>query len=234
MMKSARCLLGTVGAGFLLFAIYQARWLQWVNLKPFRLVAWRAVVIGFCVWLISLVAFFIFLQNRTSNAAVSAQSTPAKAIIVLGSGTPNCQPSLALIERLKQGQTLAMLNTSAWLIVSGGVDFGHTCSEAEVMATYLLQQKMDMNRVLQERASTSTHENLIFSEHLLREKSISKNDVIQIVTSDFHTLRAEKIAVRAGYTNAQLIPALTPLFMRYNAWTREYFAFISGWLLNEY
>ncbi len=223
-----------LGASFLLLAIYQVRWMQWVNLKPFRVVAWRAIVFGFCLWLMSLLAFFVFLQQRTNTTNGSMESTPAKAIIVLGSGTPNCQPSLALIERLKQGQAFAMHNMPAWLIVSGGVDFGNTCSEAEVMAAYLAQQKMDMSRVLQERASTSTHENLIFSERLLLEKSISKSDAIQIVTSDFHTLRAEKIAIRAGYSNVQLIPAPTPLFMRYNAWTREYFAFISGWLLNEY
>ena len=31
-----------------------------------------------------------------------------------------------------------------------------------------------------------------------------------------------------------MVSAPTPLLIRYNAWLREYFAFISGWLLDEY
>ena len=31
-----------------------------------------------------------------------------------------------------------------------------------------------------------------------------------------------------------MISAETPLNIRYNAWLREYFAFVSGWLLREY
>ncbi|MFX8461890.1 YdcF family protein, partial [Acinetobacter baumannii] len=31
-----------------------------------------------------------------------------------------------------------------------------------------------------------------------------------------------------------MVAAETPLITRYNAWLREYFAYASGWLLNEY
>jgi uncharacterized SAM-binding protein YcdF (DUF218 family) len=226
-----------IGSSFVSWAIYKQRWQTWLDARPIRLKLWHIFYAGFIFWLCSLIVFFYQLQskiedNSALNSAVHSQKV--KAIVVLGSGTPNCQASMALIERLKKGYEMGVKYPSAWLVVSGGVDFGHTCSEAEVMAKYLLDQKFDANRLLQEPESTSTRENLLFSAKILKQKGLDLDDSIQIVTSDFHTIRAEKIARRAGYSNPQLVPAMTPLYMRYNSWVREYFAFFSGWVLNEY
>lgn len=57
---------------------------------------------------------------------------------------------------------------------------------------------------------------------------------IVIVTSDFHTLRAAAIARKIGFKNVSTAGAYTPLGMRYNSWFREYFSFVSGWILQEY
>jgi uncharacterized SAM-binding protein YcdF (DUF218 family) len=226
-----------IGSSFIAWTVYQQRWQIWLKVKPNRLKLWRIFCAGFIVWICSLIVFFYQLkskieENSALNSSVSFQKV--KAIIVLGSGTPNCQASLALIERLKKGYEMGIKHPSAWLVVSGGVDFGNTCSEADVMAKYLISQKFDVTRLLSEPESTSTHENLVFSAKILSKKGINLDDSIQIVTSDFHTIRAEKIARRSGYTNPQLVPATTPLYMRYNSWIREYFAFISGWAFNEY
>jgi uncharacterized SAM-binding protein YcdF (DUF218 family) len=56
---------------------------------------------------------------------------------------------------------------------------------------------------------------------------------VAVVTSDFHTLRAQRIARKVGYTRTISVPAPTPLYIRYNAWLREYFATASSWLLRE-
>ncbi len=55
-----------------------------------------------------------------------------------------------------------------------------------------------------------------------------------LVTSDFHVMRAERIAGKAGFRSVSSVAAPTPRYLRYNAWLREYFAYISGWLLREY
>ena len=60
------------------------------------------------------------------------------------------------------------------------------------------------------------------------------NSKIAIVTSDFHTLRAGAIAKKQGYRNFITVGAGTPITTRYNAWLREYFAYLSGWVLGEY
>ncbi|HAV3727992.1 TPA: YdcF family protein, partial [Acinetobacter baumannii] len=69
---------------------------------------------------------------------------------------------------------------------------------------------------------------------LLEQAHINVNQPIAIVTSDFHTPRAAAIAKKQGYTQVYMVAAETPLITRYNAWLREYFAYASGWLLNEY
>jgi uncharacterized SAM-binding protein YcdF (DUF218 family) len=56
---------------------------------------------------------------------------------------------------------------------------------------------------------------------------------VAVVTSDFHTLRAQRIARKMGYTRAVPVAAPTPLYIRYNAWLREYFAMASSWVLRE-
>ena len=53
------------------------------------------------------------------------------------------------------------------------------------------------------------------------------------MTSDFHIPRAIAIP-KTGLYQVYGVAAETPLATRYNAWLREYFAYASGWLLNEY
>ena len=82
--------------------------------------------------------------------------------------------------------------------------------------------------------STSTAENLQFSRALLAARGMGTEQPVLVVTSDFHQLRARLIARRVGFIQVSSAGAATPLYLRYNAYLREYFAFISGWLLGEY
>ena len=68
----------------------------------------------------------------------------------------------------------------------------------------------------------------------LQERGVAPDAAIAIVTSDFHTLRAGGIAERRGYGQAFTVGAPTPATIRANAWLREYFAVISGWVLGEF
>lgn len=121
------------------------------------------------------------------------------------------------------------------LIMTGGLGFQQNISEAEVMSQYLQKQhQIDQSRILLEDKSTSTEQNLKNSQSLLAAHQISLSEPIAIATSDFHILRAKAIAERQGYQQIIGLSATTPLYIRYNSWLREYFAFISGWMLNEY
>ena len=205
---------------------------RWRAARPHRQWLWRAGWIGFAVWLATVALFFRFIAGRID--APAERITDAAAIVVLGSGTPHCTASPTLAARLDKALALAQRMPAIPVVVSGGQDFGLHCSEADVMADYLVARGISPQRLLREDRITSTDENLRFSRQLLAAQGIDANAPLLLVTSDFHVMRAERIARKAGLTAVTGVAAPTPLYLRYNAWLREYFAYISGWLLREF
>ena len=219
------CLLGVV------FATYGIFWRPinafihrnyWVS----RL--WYVLWLIFFIWLLSFAVFIYALQQQIKQ---SAKPIPeVAAIIVLGSGTVEGKPTPTLANRLDTAAPIINSQKNALAITSGGIGFGKIYSEANIMARYLHDtHDIPLKRILQEDKSTSTAENLIYSQQLLAEKGISITAPIVIVTSDIHTILAAAIARRQGYQQPIMLASPTPLSIRYNAWFREYFAFVSGW-----
>ena len=201
---------------------------QHPKLKTAYLLLWGL----FVLWLISLMIFAYQLKTQVQNQIVKQ---PVQAIIVLGSGTIQGQPTPTLALRLDRAAQLAKQQPQAWVVLSGGLDFRAQHTEAQVMARYLQHKyQIPTQRMLLENRSTSTELNLKNSAVLLAQHQISKDMPIAIVTSDFHTVRAQAIAKKQHYTHSIMLAAETPLETRYNAWLREYFAFISGKILQEY
>jgi uncharacterized SAM-binding protein YcdF (DUF218 family) len=89
-------------------------------------------------------------------------------------------------------------------------------------------------RIRVEGRCISTRENIAFPQAVLQASGIAADAVIRVATSNFHTLRAVRIARKAGLTNVSPAGVNTPLYMRYKARLHEYFAYLSGWLLREY
>jgi uncharacterized SAM-binding protein YcdF (DUF218 family) len=203
----------------------------WLHRRPQRRQLWRGAWIAFAAWLCTVAAFWAVLARVGHD--IAAAPAP-RAIVVLGSGTPNGKASPVLAARLDVALEQASRFPAALVVVSGGVDFGEHHSEARIMGDYLREKGLVPARIVQEEKSASTEENLVFSKPLLTQRGISAGDAIQVVTSDFHTLRAGWIAQRNGYTAVSLQGAPTPLYVRYNAWLREYFAVLSGLVLREF
>lgn len=193
---------------------------------------WRLGWGAFGLWLASLLALWAQLLVHSQQPA---DLSPLQAIVVLGSATRDGQPSPTLALRLDKAAQLAAQHPQALVVTSGGVDFGEQESEGAVMARYLRQRHgLAAGRLVLEERSTSTELNLAWSQPLLRERGVAADAPIAIVTSDFHTLRAGWIARRNGYGQAITVGAPTPLSIRPNAWLREYFAVLSGWVLGEF
>jgi uncharacterized SAM-binding protein YcdF (DUF218 family) len=205
----------------------------WRGRTALRLGLWRAGWALLLLWAVSVAAFWWALARQIEQAESATNRMAPQVILVLGSGTPQGQPSPALRARLDKAHELAQAHPEAWVVVSGGVDFGETLSEGQVMGNYLRAQGLDARRILQEERSTSTELNLRYSLPLLQAQGLGPEAAVAVVTSDFHTVRAQRIARKVGYTRTLPVAAPTPLYIRYNAWLREYFAMASSWLLRE-
>jgi uncharacterized SAM-binding protein YcdF (DUF218 family) len=226
-----------VGAAFvaLTFWIAKMGWSNcqaWLSVKPLRRWIWRIVWMVFFVWLGSLLVFFGFIAADHDVDVV--KTLGPKVILILGSGTPHCKVSKVLAARLDAGLKWAQKLPLANVVVSGGQDFGLNCTEAQVMADYLRAGGLDGARIVPEERSTSTFENIKFSLPVMQAKGIQLADTVLIITSDFHGLRARHVAYKAGFTSVASVGATTPLYARYTAWLREYFTYVSGWLLHEF
>jgi len=223
---------GLLGSVALLLAWRWHQILRWKNAAIWRKRLWLAGWLGFSVWIATVAGFFYSVDRDLRKPAAALPG--ADLIIVLGSGTPRCTASPTLAARLDRGLELAVRWPSARVVVSGGQDFGLRCSEAEVMADYLKSHGLQAERIVLEDKSTSTEENLRFSARILAAQAISPDAPVALVTSDFHIRRAQWIARKAGFSAVSGVAAPTPLYLRYNAWLREYFAIISGFLFREY
>lgn len=196
---------------------------------------WQLTWAVFVVWLISVLGFFYFLHHTIAQGDRLNAQQPIQAILVLGSGFKNGQPTPTLASRLDTASTLAKAQPRALIVLTGGVGLTETESEAQVMARYLQQRHgLPATRMALEDKSTSTELNIKNSTPILATHGIDQRAPIAIVTSDFHTLRALKIAKKQGYQQVLTLGSKTPLLVRYNNWLREYFAFVGGWALNEF
>ncbi|MBU3847476.1 MAG: YdcF family protein [Candidatus Acinetobacter avistercoris] len=225
-----------IGLGLCLYAFYLKKISVVLNkthpknniLKKFINLAW----ILFLIWALSVAGFFLYLK---SNINQSENTADLKAIIVLGSGLIQGKPSPTLAARLDRSADVARRHPDALIVVTGGLGTWENQTEAEAMAKYLEQQhSIPIQRIATEDQSTSTELNLKNTKAILKVYAITLDMPISIVTSDFHTLRASAIAKKQGYSDIYTVSAETPLMTRYNAWLREYFAYLSGWLLKEY
>ena len=222
----------SLALGILFLCIFWQKWTVWLNRSKYYRYLWHATWLGFCLWLLSLALFFSTLTNIQHT---TPQLKTPQAIIVLGSGIEGNQPSPTLAKRLDVAGKAYQRFPHTYLVVTGGLGFNRSLTEAEVMAKYLQQHyQIPARYILQEDQSTSTHLNLVNSKALLASNNISITAPIAIVTSDFHTLRAKAIATHLGYQQPFTFAAETPIQIRYYSWVREYFAFVSGWLLGEY
>ena len=229
---------GTV-VPFLLGSVFVAHGIFWHAIRkftrqnPFRNRLWYTLWLLFFIWLISFGLFIFSLQQQIKKS--SQPVSEVAAIIVLGSGTIAGKPTPTLAQRLDTAAPLIKAQPEALALTSGGIGMGQTHSEASIMARYLHEKHgIALEHILQEGNSTSTAENLIYSQVILAAKEVPITAPIAIVTSDFHTIRVAAIAKHQGYQRPILLASPTPLSIRYNAWFREYFAFVSGWLFGEY
>ncbi|MEC0169433.1 YdcF family protein [Paenibacillus graminis] len=140
--------------------------------------------------------------GRINSAATTNPMQEADVGIILGMAMWGDKPSPGLKERLDYGLELYREGIFPRFIVSGGLDRAdYKYTEAEGMKNYLVEQGVPENAVILENKSTSTYENLKFSQKLMQSKGFN---TAVIITHTFHGQRALEIAQKLNYNRPEL------------------------------
>ncbi len=174
-------------------------------LKRFRRIGlallWVGVVIGY------VVSTPFFAQALTGSletypplSAVKLTKSPAQAIVTLAGDRYSAAPEYlgdtvgtSTLVRLRYAAYLHRL-TGLPILVSGGAPFGEAQSLAALMAK-TLRDDFGITDVWLEDRSRTTGENAIFSQLLLKQKSI---ETVFLVTHAWHMPRSVDIFERSG------------------------------------
>ena len=141
--------------------------------------------------------------------------------IVLGAEVKGTRPSRSLLMRLEKAAEYGLENPGTILILSGGQGNGEDISEAQCMYNYLTEKGISPDRLYLEEKSTTTNENIRFSEEIIKHNGLDPR--LAIATDWYHEFRAGLICSRQGFT-CGAVSADTPHYLTAHLVTREIFA----------
>ena len=148
-------------------------------------------------------AGFLMIYSRSKHVDYTEN-----VVIVLGAGLRGDEVGAHLASRLDTAITYLERNLNAVVVVSGGLGAGRNITEAEAMSRYLTARGISPERILLEGESTSTYENLLFSDKILSDYFPDGFRAV-VVTNDFHIFRASRMA-RSLEIDATALGAPTP------------------------
>ncbi len=140
---------------------------------------------------------------------------------VIGADTPGAR----LFERMEGAAEYLKENEKCFVIPCGGCfREGQKRSEADIIASYLIENGIDESRILLEDKSTTTVENFKFATKIIEKHSGKSIDKVNVafLSSSYHIHRGETIAKRCGIKSIGKVsvPMKSDAFKHY---LREYF-----------
>lgn len=184
--------------------------------------------LGYCLFLFS---FIIVEGIILKDILVNRNNSPkVKYLIVLGAGLKGDIPSEVLKYRLDKAVEYYKENSSTIFIVSGGQGKDELISEAEAMKIYLAERGIPAKNIIKEDKSTSTYENLKFSDEIIKQRGITGD--IAVMSNSFHMYRVKMISKKLNFP-LKTVYAETPAIVFPNYMLREYFAFFNEYRKKE-
>ncbi|MBR4762903.1 MAG: YdcF family protein [Lachnospiraceae bacterium] len=166
--------------------------------------SWSRVLAGILLAAEGIGILLVIVLGLTIlSAACTPEPENMEYYLVLGAWVNGRQPSRALRKRLDKALSCAEKDPDARLILSGGQGDDEEISEAVCMRNYLTAAGVEEDRLILEDRSTSTRENLLFSNKLTGCGGARCG----IISNDFHICRVMKLARQAGYRDCYGIPA---------------------------
>ena len=158
-----------------------------------------------------------------------------KTMIILGCQVKPWGPSELLLDRLDTALAYLEGREDVLIVVSGGQGPDEPSTEAKAMHDYLVKNGIDSSRILQEGESHNTHENLVYSFALLKERGIDATRPYIIVSNGFHLSRAVMLANRVdgGAGTYTLSAPSSHIPSRVKMYFREPFALVKSFVFDQ-
>lgn len=202
-----------IGIGCVFFAV--AAYFSWWQKLPSVL---RKGILGvICLGIIS----FVGIEGCVYRGFFQQGEENLDYIIVLGAQVHTNRPSTVLKYRLDRAIEYLEENPNTICILSGGQGANEPFPEAEGMADYMMRMGIPEERLILEKESTSTAENISNSM-----KFIEQDASVGIVTNNFHVFRGVQTAKKEGLTNVCGIAANATKKYLPNNMLREYLAVV--------
>lgn len=162
------------------------------------------IVFIILIWIVVLACQIYSFSSITSDKSVDAA-------IVLGAAVWNGQPSPVFEERIKHGIHLYQSGVVEFLIFTGGVGENDTIAESEVARDYAIKQGIPSEKILLEKKSQITYENLYEACRIMHVENMQ---TALVVSDPLHMKRSLRIAKDIGL---DAHPSPTPT-TRYQTW----------------
>lgn len=188
-----------------------------------------AAVLALCLLTFAGLEAVILMGGRTH-----IEGEP-KVMIILGCQVMPWGPSVLLRDRLDTALEYLEGRENVRIVVSGGQGADEPMSEAKAMRDYLVTKGIDAQRIWMEEESSNTHQNLIYSLALLRERGVDPGEDYIIVSNGFHLSRAAMLANRVdGEARAYTLAAPTSHQpSRIKMYFREPLALVKSFLIDR-
>lgn len=186
------------------------------------------IVVRVMSGILSVVLALIVVETGLMVKAATDKPEKNSTVVVLGCRVmPGEKPSLMLTERLDAAYEYLIENPDSACILSGGQGKNEEILEAECMYRYLVDKGISPDRLYREDKSTSTRENLKFSEEIIKKEGLPSE--IAIVSNEFHLYRAGLIANELGLAHSS-VPACTAFWLLPTYYVRELYGIIYQWV----
>ena len=153
-------------------------------------------ILGSLLLLALAVGLYLSVAFYIGKVATHDTKTQSDVILVLGAKAYHGNSyNPCLVSRISHAVDLYKAKYAPKILVSGGFDKEDHASEAETMEKIAINLGVSSDDILLETSSTSTYENLLFSQKVLKSTHLSS---IIIVTEPFHAARTKLVAKKLG------------------------------------
>ena len=191
----------------------------------------RVLTIALSALLVIGLGLFAVAEILVIDSSHTDKNPEAPYLIVLGAGVDGTQPSLSLYNRLTAAKAYLEEFPKTIAIVSGAQGPGEDISEAECMRRWLTENGISPERIIMEENSRSTKENIDNSLAIIHTYSNDPNNVVAILSSEYHLYRAKCAAESAGAFPLGVAARTSNPILMINYFIREALGVVYLWIM---